>query len=190
MLASIDAAEAAPAVPLPPDPPAFAKVFADGTVRSTAGLYGSEVRDTPAGPAIGAYLIEALDRPALPTVLVNRGWVPTNGAIPPVTAGAAHLEGYVRRPDQPGLFSAADNPAARRFFTLDPAAIGPALGVPDPAPYTLVELGTPQPGIYPAPATTLPRPPNDHLSYAITWFSLAAVALVISVLQLRRTYRT
>jgi surfeit locus 1 family protein len=27
----------------------------------------------------------------------------------------------------------------------------------------------------------LPRPPNDHLSYAITWFGLAAVLLVVFV---------
>ena len=186
MLADIDAAEAGPARQLVPGPRAFAKVYADGTFRPAAALYGSEVRDTATGPTIGAYLVEPLDRPGDTTVLVNRGWVPTTGAVPAVAAASAHIEGYVRAPDAAGLFSARDNPAAHRFFTLDPAAIGPALGVADPAAYTLVQLGTPRPGVYPQPATALPRPPNDHLSYALTWFGLAVVALVISFLQFRR----
>ena len=189
LLAAIDAAEAGPARPLGPDPGAFVKVYTDGTFRPVAALYGSEVRDTATGPTIGAFLLQPLDRPDGPTVLVNRGWVPTNGAVPPVPAAPAHVEGYVRTPDSAGLFSARDDPAGRRFFTLDPAAIGPALGVPGAAPFTLVQLGTPVPGIYPQPATALPRPPNDHLSYAFTWFSLAAVATVISFLQFRRMRR-
>ena len=174
---------------MPGSPRAFAKVYADGTFRPVAALYGSEVRDTATGPVIGAYLIEPLDRPGAPTILVNRGWVPTNGAVPPVAATTAHVEGYIRTPDAAGLFSARDSPDKRRFFTLDPAAIAPALGVADPAPYTLVQLGTPRPGVYPQPADSLPRPPNDHLSYAFTWFGLAAVALVISLLQFRRLGR-
>ena len=190
LLADIDAAETAPAQPLPASPGPFEKVYVDGTLRPDAALYGSEVRDTASGPIIGAYLIEPLDRPGAPTILVNRGWVPTNGAVPPVAAAAAHVEGYVRSADTPGLFSARDDPAGRRFFTLDPAAIGPALGVDRPAPFALVQLGTPQPSVYPQPATALPRPPNDHFSYALTWFGLAAVALVISVLQVRKTVRS
>ncbi len=41
----------------------------------------------------------------------------------------------------PGLFSARDNFAARQFYTLDPAVIGPALGAARVAPFTLVRLG-------------------------------------------------
>lgn len=189
LLAAIDAAEASSALPLPAGPAEFQKGYAEGTLRPTSGLYGSEVRDLPSGPVIGAYLIEPLDRPGQPTLLVNRGWVPTDGAVPPTPGGAARVEGYVRLPEPAGLFSAKDDPARRRFFSLDPGVIGPALGVSDPAPFTLVALGTPSPGVFPAPATALPRPPNDHLNYAITWFSLAVIAAVISVLQFRRMRR-
>ena len=188
LLAEIDAAEAAPPRPLLPGPRAFLKVIATGTLRPVAGLYGSEVRDTRTGPVIGAYLVQPLDRPGEPTLIVNRGWVPTpvDGMVPPVPSGPASIVGYVRPPEPGGLFSGKDDPAARRFFSLNPAAIGPALGVPDPATFSLVALGPVTPGIYPAPATALPRPPNDHLSYAITWFSLALIATVISVILIRR----
>jgi surfeit locus 1 family protein len=40
--------------------------------------------------------------------------------------------------------------------------------------------------VYPAPATAMPRPPNDHLQYAITWFGLAATLLVIFVIHARK----
>jgi surfeit locus 1 family protein len=40
------------------------------------------------------------------------------------------------------------------------------------APYGLVLLG--QAGSLPEPAQTLPRPRNNHLGYAITWYGLAA----------------
>ena len=81
--------------------------------------------------------------------------------------------GYVRPPEHPRWFGATDDPAARRFFALDPAAIGAALGLAEVAPFTLVALG-PAGGV-PEPAQALPRPPNDHLGYAITWFGLAGL---------------
>ena len=67
----------------------------------------------------------------------------------------------------------------RQFFTLDPAAIGAAVGEADPAPFTLVAMGPAVPGVYPAPAQHLPRPPNNHLSYVITWYGLAVSLAVI-----------
>jgi surfeit locus 1 family protein len=41
------------------------------------------------------------------------------------------------------------------------------------------------PGVTPLPVDTS-RIPNDHLNYAITWFSLAAIWLAMSLLFLRR----
>jgi surfeit locus 1 family protein len=35
----------------------------------------------------------------------------------------------------------------------------------------------------------MPRPPNNHLSYAITWFSLAIALLAIFALYLRKALR-
>ncbi len=55
--------------------------------------------------------------------------------------GDATMVGYIRTPDAAGPFSPADDLAARRFYTLDPAKIGAALGLPQVAPFTLVALG-------------------------------------------------
>ena len=61
----------------PAQPPPFAKVAVTGRLRADlAALYGSDVRDTPEGPVLGAFLIEPLIRAGGPPVLVERGWVP------------------------------------------------------------------------------------------------------------------
>ena len=99
------------------------------------------------------------------------GWVPGLPAERLPREGS--VEGYVRPPELAGAFAAKDDPVGRRFYSLDPAAIGPALGMPKVAPFVIVALGAPQEG-QPEPARTLPRPSDNHLSYAITWYGLAA----------------
>ena len=177
ILAEIDQAEQAAPVPLPARPLPFTKVVVSGTWDTEVhALYGADVRDQAGGgSAMGAQLIEPLDRPGQEPVLVDRGWVPDGslGAAPQ----AGPVVGYIRAPDAPGLFSAVDDAAARHFYTLDPARMGAALGLQRVAPFTLVALGPPD--ALPAPATALPRPPNDHLNYALTWFGLALSLLVV-----------
>ena len=182
VLAEIAAAEAAPAVPMPRNPSQFQKVAASGLLRTDRSvLYGADVRDTPSGPQMGAQLVTPLERPGEPPLLVVRGWVPTDHPRPAdAPPGPASFDGYVRAPDRAGPFSAADDPARRLFYTLDPQAIAAAVDEPDAEPYALVALGPPPPpGAYPIPAESLPRPPNDHLSYAVTWYGLAVVCVVV-----------
>jgi surfeit locus 1 family protein len=188
VLAQIARAEAAPAVPMPADPEPYTKVQVTGHLREDlSAYYGAEVRDTPAGPQLGTQLIVPLEREDGDDVLVDRGWVPN--ARPrglALSSGEVTLEGYVRPGDAPGLFSASDSPATRQFYTLDPAAIGEALGLPRIASFVLVVMGPPPPERYPDPARHLPQPPNNHLSYAITWYGLAVALVVIFVLWARK----
>jgi surfeit locus 1 family protein len=188
ILAQIAHAEASPAVPLPPQPDPFMKVQVRGQLRDDlAATYGAEVRDMPTGTLLGTQLIEPLERNDGDPILVDRGWVPDKRPHPiPLPPGDVTLEGYVRPSDTPSLFSASDNPAARQFFTLNAPAIGAAIGLPRVAPFFLVAMGAPPPDGYPEPARHLPRPPNNHLSYAITWYGLAVALVVIFVLWARK----
>jgi surfeit locus 1 family protein len=188
VLAQIDAAEARPAIPLPADPVPFTKVRVTGTMRNDlSAMVGSDVEETPEGPRIGAQLVVPLQRPGLPDVLVDRGWVPSERShrLAP-DAGEVTVEGYIRAPEHPGLFSATDDAAMRQFYTFDPAAIGAALGLTSVAPFTLIAMGKTPPEGYPDPAQHLPRPPNDHLSYAITWYGLAVTLVVIFTVYARK----
>jgi len=188
ILAQIAQAEAGPPIPLPAAPTQFAKVAVAGHLRTNlAATFGADVRDTPGGPVLGTQLIVPLERPGAEPILVDRGWIPDKPPHPiPPAGGDVTLQGYVHPGDKPGWFSAADNPGARQFYTLDPAAIGAALGLPRVAPFVLIELGSAPPGSYPVPAQHLPQPPNNHLSYAITWYGLAVALVVIFVVWARK----
>jgi len=181
LLARIAASEAAPAMPLRDPPEPLAKVRVTGRFdHAREATVGIEAR----GPVLGTHLVTPLLRDGAPAILVNRGWVPverTRAVTRP--SGEITVEGWVHPGDRPNLFSATDDPAGRRFYTFDPPAIGAALGLPV-TPYALVALG---PAAFPDPARTLPRPTNNHLGYAITWYGLAASLLgVLAAFALRR----
>jgi surfeit locus 1 family protein len=195
ILAQIAKAEAAPPIPLPAGPQApspFTKISVTGRFRfDQAAQYGAEVRDTAAGPTMGAYQIVPLERAGAPTILVDRGWIPQNRTTAlNEPAGDVTVSGYVHPGDKPHWFSPTDDDAGRQFFTLDPAVIGAVIGAPNPEPFALVAMGPETAGTYPAPAQHLPRPPNNHLSYVITWYGLAVALLIIFGVWVRKALRS
>jgi surfeit locus 1 family protein len=192
LLTRIAAAEAAPAVLLGQDPAPYTKVSVAGRFRfDQVAEFGAAVRDTRAGPTLGFYQIVPLDREEAPTILVNRGWVPQKRESPlNDPTGVVTVTGYVRARETRSWFSATDDEAARQFYTLDPQTIGAAVGVSAPAPFTLVAMGPSSPETYPVPAQHLPRPPNNHLSYIITWYGLALSLVVIFSVWVRKASRS
>ncbi|WP_241665281.1 SURF1 family protein [Teichococcus oryzae] len=174
LLADLAAAEAGPAQPLAASPQPWSKVFATGRLMHRHEvLLGLEVRNG----TLGASLVTPLERSGSPPLLVNRGWVPLERTAPiDHPEGGVRIEGYVRPSESPGLFAATDDPAGRRFYTFDTAAIGAALGLPEVAPFALVAVAPAEGGL-PQPARSLPRPTNNHLGYVVTWYGLA-LALV------------
>ena len=184
LIAAIAAAERAPATPLGPDPAPLARVRAEGSFLTATALYGAELRPLAGTPTDGARLLAVLARPGAAPVLVDRGWVPV--PTPPLPPPPTTVEGYIRPADSAGAFTPAPDLAAKRFYVLDPAAIGAALGIPGLAPYVLVAMG--DSGL-PDPARTLPRPTNNHLAYAITWYGLAIALLAIFALHTRKVLR-
>jgi surfeit locus 1 family protein len=121
------------------------------------------------------------------TVLVNRGFVPTERRDP-ATRPEGQLEGLVTvdgllRPTEPGGgFLRANDPAAGRWYSRDVAAITAARAVPGPvAPYFIDADATPNPGGLPVGGLTVVRFRNAHLSYALTWFGLAALIAFLAL---------
>jgi surfeit locus 1 family protein len=179
----------------------FMKISATGTfLPDETALYGAEVRDVApgpgmGGPVMGAQLIEPMREVNGELILVDRGWVPLSRTGPlDQPTGEVTVSGYVRFGDSQHWFSATDDPSTRRFFTLDPRAIGAAIGQPNLRPFVLVALaaGSQSRGIverWPDPARHLPRPPNNHLSYAITWYGLAIALLTIFTIWARKGSR-
>jgi surfeit locus 1 family protein len=187
LLSEIDRAEAATAIPFPVDPTPFEKVEISGVLRGDlVAHYGSEVRGVVGGAKIGAQLIVPLERPGKPPILVDLGWLPDD-TTPSIPSGPTEVTGYIRPPEPAGRLSPGADLKQRRFWSLDPAPIGAALGLPAVAPYTLVALGPSTAS--PSPAQRLPRPSNDHFGYAATWFGLAICLIGIFAVYARRTLR-
>lgn len=199
LLERLAAAQAGPPGPAT-SPEPFSHIIASGRFRHDLELLlGSEVR----GTTLGAALITPLEREAAPALLVERGWVPLDRAGVARPEGEITVQGYMRPGERPGLLSAADNPATRRFHNFDVAAMGAAIGLPvAPFGLSVVVPGTARPdgglgstpapnrGGVPSPATGFPRPTNPHLGYAITWFGLAVAWTAIFALWASRRIRT
>lgn len=191
LLADIARAEAAGPSPLGASaaPPPYAKLLATGTFRPLTALYGTDTRYVQAVQMLGADLLAVLDREDGPPVLVNLGWVTTERPLPAPPAGTVQVVGYARPADSPRLIGISDDPAARRFFTLDPRRIGPALGASYLLPFTLVALGPRGGPGAPVPADALPQPVNNHLQYALTWYGFAVTLVIIFAAWTRKTLR-
>ncbi|WP_270936536.1 SURF1 family protein [Falsiroseomonas oryzae] len=184
LIARIAASEAAPAAPLRDPPEPLSKVRVTGRFdHAREATLGVATR----GPVLGTQVVTPLLREGAPPVLVNRGWMPIDRAGPVARPeGEVTVEGWVHPGEPAGWMSATADPAARRFYSFDPPVIGAALGLAEVAPYGIVALG-PGGGL-PDPARTLPRPTNNHLGYAITWYGLALSLLgVLAAFALRST---
>ena len=112
-------------------------------------------------------------------VVVNRGFVPVERRDPATraaaqTGGEVNLTGLMRPPEARNPFTPADDPARNLWFTRDPTAIAAARGLEKAAPFTIdTDAVPPNPGGWPQGGATVVDIPNNHLSYALTWFGLA-----------------
>jgi len=121
-----------------------------------------------------------------PPVLVNRGWVPMDkrDAGRSGEGGTVTVRGVARVPAAPSWMQPGNRPGAEVWTHVDLPAMAAAAGLFAVAP--LVVEAAPGPGL---PSGIEPRIelPNNHLQYAVTWYSFAATLLIIYVLfHLRR----
>jgi surfeit locus 1 family protein len=180
------AAEPLAALPMTVDPALeFRRVALSGRL-----LHDKEIRlqSRTRGGSSGVELVTPLVLDDGTVVLVNRGWVPAAKAEPaarPETRGGgeARIEGLVRLGERLGWATPVNKPDQGLWFAAVPMAIAEAVGVAA-VPYLVVVEG--ESGALPRPRPPAALPVNDHLSYAITWFTLAGVLIVVYVAWRRR----
>ena len=138
----------------------------------------------------GYWVLAPARLPAGGLVVVNRGFVP-EGRQDPATrsggeiAGNSELVGVIRWPEPRGTFSPKDEPERNLWFVRDPVAIASAKGWGGAAPF-FIELESPQPpGGLPRAGALKVNLRNEHLQYAITWYGLAVVVVVMFAFWLR-----
>jgi surfeit locus 1 family protein len=115
------------------------------------------------------------------TVLVNRGFVPSESAKREACAiarppGATMLTGLLRISEPGGGFLRHNDSAGDRWYSRDVAAIAAARGIEGAAPYFIDAEASADRAALPVEGLTVIAFPNNHLVYALTWFGLAIMA--------------
>ncbi len=157
---------------------------------------GSAVRPDISGPGTWAFIPAQLADGE--TVAVNAGFVPNTmqdrgeqdrAVAQLITGKPVALTGYIRFPETAGMLTPAANQSKRLWFTRDHLAMAQALGWNKVAPF-YIDLEAP------APANGIPKPgalevhlKDDHMQYAITWFSLAFAVVIAFAVWLRAQRR-
>jgi surfeit locus 1 family protein len=128
-------------------------------------------------------------------VIVNRGFVPEDRQDPTSRArgqiaGPVEIVGAMRWPEARHWFSPADDPLHNLWFVRDPLAIADAKGIRPVAPFYVEEESLVPPGGLPQPGKLAVRLRNEHLQYALTWFGLALVLVVVFIAWARTSFRS
>jgi len=143
----------------------------------------------------GYQILTPLLEPGGRMVFVNRGFIPTELKDPArraagQLAGTVRVQGLLRLPPagRPAWFLPDNRPDLNYWFWVDLPAMSAADKLePDRVASFYIDAdASPNPGGWPKGGVTRLALPNDHLQYAITWFSLAVALMVIYFLFHRR----
>ncbi len=152
--------------------------FAEGHVRMLAS------RKT-IGPVFR--IIRPFEADGVGRILVDTGWLPDGASLPPVPPTTLVLVGNLDTPNEADSFTPAPDLDRNIWFARDVPALAEALGTQEIF-VVLRETPTESLGVTPWPVNTAGIP-NDHLQYAITWFSLAALWVSMTAFFMWRTRR-
>ena len=150
---------------------------------------GSAVRADISGPGTWAFLPTQLADGN--TVVINAGFVQNTmqdraqqdrAVRRLITGDPVQFTGYIRFPESAGTLTPPESMAKRLWFTRDHLAMARVLGWGEAAktvaPFYLdLETPAPESGI-PKPGPLSVRLKDDHLQYAITWFTLAFAVVI------------
>lgn len=130
----------------------------------------------------GYWVLTPLQRDDGSLVIVNRGFVPSDKRDPSTRLASelparVDVVGLMRAPETGGLFLRTNDPANNRWYSRNIAQIAEAKSLGAVAPFYVDADATPNPGGLPIGGKTMLTFPNNHLSYAITWYTLAAMTL-------------
>ncbi|MEP2027487.1 MAG: SURF1 family protein [Paracoccaceae bacterium] len=183
VLAQIDSRIAAPpvAVPQSPDPEAdkYLPVLAAGEILQGEAHVLVSIKDVGAGYRIIApYLLPGGRR-----ILLDRGFIGISAKDMPRSIGPIEVTGNLHWPKETDKYTPEPDLETNTWFARDVAALALSL---DTLPVLLIARTTSEsdPSVTPLPVDSAGIP-NDHLQYAITWFSLAFIWLVMTGFFLR-----
>ena len=177
VLEQIDQRIAAPAVPVPPIPDpsedTYLPVFAEGR-------FGQEyIRVLVSQKRIGAgYRVISAFKTEGRRILVDRGFIDLSMSSDMQADQAVVVQGNLHWPDEVDGFTPAPDLEKNIWFARDVRALSEALQT-QPILIVASQISPPDQNIKPLEIDSSAIP-NDHLQYAVTWFSLAAIWIMVS----------
>ncbi len=166
---------------LDPDTHRYMPVAVDGT------LGGDYVRVLVSQRGQGAqYRVISPFETAAGRIMVDRGVMSTEG-VPPEQADLVTVTGNLHWPEEVDGFTPEPDLARNIWYARDVDALAARLEA-DPVLIIARDLSVSDAPLTPLPVDTSGIP-NDHLNYAITWFSLAALWLGMTLYLLWRIRR-
>jgi len=146
---------------------------------------GSQIRDDVKGQ--GFFVFSPAKLASGATIVINRGFTPDKNYPP--AEGAQEIVGVLRWPEPPSWFTPGRD-SAGTWYARDHLAMAQAQGWGPVAPF-YIEMEDPvPPGGVPHPSVLKVLLRNEHLQYAITWFGLAAVTVIMFAIWVRRRRET
>jgi surfeit locus 1 family protein len=187
LLDQIHARETLPAAPIEVLLPvgaygAFRKATAQGTFANNQEIYvvHARVDDGPTRP--GFRVLTPFTLTSGGTILVDRGWV-DDARRDPSTRKAGQVEGIVditgtlQPAGKAAYFTPPPDVAKRVFYVRDVGLMAKSYSLSLRSPLIFEVASGPVGGPEAMPSRV--SIPDNHLSYAITWFSLAIVLMVV-----------
>lgn len=184
VLEQIDQRIAAPAVPVPltpvPSEDTYLPVFAEGR-------FGQEyIRVLVSQKRIGAgYRVISAFKTEGRRILVDRGFIDLSNSSDIQADQAVVVQGNLHWPDEVDGFTPAPDLEKNIWFARDVRALSEALQT-QPILIVASQISPPDQNIKPLEIDSSAIP-NDHLQYAVTWFSLAAIWIMMSAAFLWRS---
>ncbi|KEJ88271.1 SURF1 family protein [Sulfitobacter donghicola] len=186
VIADINArADAAP-VALPANPDPTSDIYLPVSVTGTLGAQYLRVLVSQKEIGAGYRIISAMEVGGR-RILVDRGFVPVAQTDIPTHDGQVSLQGNLQWPQETDSFTPEADLAKNIWFARDVDAMAAALQT-DPILVVAKQTSFNDSPVSPLPVDTTAIP-NDHLEYAITWFSLAAIWMAMTLAFILRARR-
>lgn len=187
ILTRIETTIAGDPIPLPATPDPEAQKYRPVDLRGTIGVGELHVLVSVKRVGAGYRVIAPFTTDEGRTILLDRGFVPVEDKGQTHRIGEAHVTGNLHWPDDRNSATPANDVPGNIWFARDIDAMAQQL---DTEPFLVIARSeTPEaPGLTPLPVD-ISGIPNDHLQYAVTWFSLAVIWLIMTaayVLRLRK----
>jgi surfeit locus 1 family protein len=147
-------------------------------VRAEGRLLPGELHVYTSAPprGVGYRVIAAMEIEDGRRILLDRGFVPVEEKDAARRVGPLTVEGALLWPDETDGFTSAPDLEKNIWFARDVEPMAEALGT---EPVMVVAESSDDPAA-PMPLPVGVNMANDHLQYAITWFSLAAIWAVMT----------